>query len=139
MPTYCYKCKTPGCEEEFDRYLPLARYDEEQGCPGCLQPAEKVLTPVRVIGDYAPYNCPITGQRIDGRKAHLENLKRHGCRIIEPGEKEDVDRKKARTEKELDKNVERSVEQFIDALPVEKKNRLMAEAEAGVTLKAERK
>lgn len=39
-----------------------------------------------VSGDYQPYDCPITGRTIDGRKEHRENLARHGCRLLEKGE-----------------------------------------------------
>tara|TARA_R110000787_G_C13367192_1_gene440537 strand:+ start:883 stop:1206 length:324 start_codon:yes stop_codon:yes gene_type:complete len=42
----------------------------------------------KVIGDYAAYECPVTGSVIEGRRAHTENLKRTGCRLLEPGEKE---------------------------------------------------
>ncbi len=42
-----------------------------------------------IVGDYEAYECPITGKMIEGRAAHAENLKRHDCRILEPGEKED--------------------------------------------------
>ncbi|MBF0157489.1 MAG: hypothetical protein HQL57_09930 [Magnetococcales bacterium] len=50
------------------------------------------LTPVlapAVRSDYAPYDCPITGQVIEGRRAHRENLARHGCRLLEAGESRD--------------------------------------------------
>ena len=139
MPIYSYKCQTPGCEEEFDRVLPLARYKEEQDCPMCRQPAVKVLSPIRVVGDYAPYDCPVTGKRIEGRKAHRENLARTGCRILEPGETSAVTRNKIRREQELDQKLDYTVEKFIAELPADKKDRLMAEAEAGVTLQAERR
>lgn len=38
--------------------------------------------------DYKGYTCPITGRWVEGRAAHRENLKRHGCRVMEKGEKE---------------------------------------------------
>tara|TARA_R110000787_G_scaffold67557_2_gene151389 strand:- start:68 stop:391 length:324 start_codon:yes stop_codon:yes gene_type:complete len=41
-----------------------------------------------VTGDYAAYECPVTGSMIEGRRAHSENLKQTGCRLLEPGEKE---------------------------------------------------
>ena len=42
-----------------------------------------------IVSDYAPYECPVTGKTIEGRRAHEENLKATGCRILERGEKED--------------------------------------------------
>ena len=41
-----------------------------------------------IFGDYQAYECPVTGTMIEGRRAHTENLKRTGCRLLEPGEKE---------------------------------------------------
>jgi hypothetical protein len=42
-----------------------------------------------LLGDYSPYDCPVTGKIIEGRHAHEENLKRQGCRLLEPGESRD--------------------------------------------------
>jgi len=139
MPIYSYKCTTPGCEERFDRFLPLAQYQEEQNCPGCLQPAVKVLSPCRVIGDYPAYNCPITGKLIDGRKAHNENLRRNGCRLLEPGETREFQNGLKRKDQKFDADLDHTVEKFIDHLPAEKKDKLMAEAEAGLTLTIDRR
>ena len=43
----------------------------------------------RVASDYEAYECPVTGKEIDGRRAHNENLKATGCRVLETGEHED--------------------------------------------------
>jgi putative FmdB family regulatory protein len=138
MPTYAYKCKTPGCEDSFEKFLPLSRYDEEQECPSCMQPAVKQLLPFRVQADYAAYQCPVTGRSVDGRKAHAENLKRTGCRILETGEKEQVEKNKAAGDAQFERDLDHTVDKFIDQLPTDKKNRLVAEAEAGVTVNIER-
>ena len=62
-----------------------------------------------VQGDYAPYECPITGDIIDGKKAHAENLEKHGCRVHEKGEFEDVKRHgRQRYEAELDRAIDRA-------------------------------
>ncbi|MEC9266718.1 MAG: hypothetical protein VX464_11715 [Pseudomonadota bacterium] len=47
-----------------------------------------------IAGDYETYDCPITGQPIEGRAAHRENLKKHGCRLLEPGETREASRKR---------------------------------------------
>ena len=39
-----------------------------------------------VVSDYQTYDCPITGNPIEGRAAHKENLKRNNCRLLEKGE-----------------------------------------------------
>lgn len=40
----------------------------------------------QLAGDYQAYDCPITGKPVEGKAAHRENLKRHGCRLLEKGE-----------------------------------------------------
>ena len=62
-----------------------------------------------VQGDYAPYECPITGDIIDGKKAHAKNLEKHGCRVHEKGEFEDVKRHgRQRYEAELERAIDRA-------------------------------
>jgi putative FmdB family regulatory protein len=41
MPLYGYSCKT--CGRDFDRLLPLSRYNEEQICHQCGQIATKQM------------------------------------------------------------------------------------------------
>ena len=43
-----------------------------------------------IQGDYEPYECPITGNIIDGKREHAQNLEKHGCRVHEKGEFEEV-------------------------------------------------
>jgi len=64
-----------------------------------------------VAGDYQPYDCPITGKTIDGRREHKENLELHGCRIHEKGEFEDVKKNgKKRIEASMDAAIDKSVD-----------------------------
>lgn len=39
-----------------------------------------------VWNDIGSYACPITGREIGSRSTHRDNLRQHGCRVIEPGE-----------------------------------------------------
>jgi hypothetical protein len=39
-----------------------------------------------VWNDIRPYGCPITGREIGSRSTHRDNLRQHGCRVIEPDE-----------------------------------------------------
>jgi hypothetical protein len=48
------------------------------------------------MADYPGYHSPITGEWIEGRKAHREDLARHNCRLKEPGETEQGQRELAR-------------------------------------------
>ena len=48
------------------------------------------LAMAMISSDYKAYECPVTGNMIEGRRAHSENLKVTGCRLHEKGEFEDV-------------------------------------------------
>jgi len=69
-----------------------------------------------VTGDFAPYDCPITGKIIEGRAAHEENLKRHDCRILERGEKEDNARNGQRVIDEENKRRDAAIDGIVDAV-----------------------
>lgn len=49
-----------------------------------------------VAKDYEGYSCPVTGKWVEGRTAHRENLKRHGCRLLERGERERAEKTRER-------------------------------------------
>lgn len=136
MPLYDYRC--PSCEVVFERQVPLAAYLSPQHCDKCGDLAEKVLSPVRVVGDYPGYECPVTGRWVEGRKAHSENLKRTGCRVLEPGEKENAQSMRLREEREFERKLDATAEEFVEKLPAQAKQRLVAEMEAGITATVQR-
>lgn len=84
------------------------------------------------------YTCPVTGKYISSKHAHEDNLERHGCRVLESGEKESNLQRKAREEAEFDKAIEDTVEREFEALPSEKKERLANELTSGVDVAIER-
>lgn len=135
MPVYSYKC--PSCQKAFDRFLKLANYDEQQECD-CGTVVVKQLAAPAVRGDYAGYSCPVTGQWIEGRRAHEENLRRHGCRVLEPGETESARAAHARSEAEFDRQIEQTAEQLVAGLPSQKLEKLASEMQSGVTATVER-
>lgn len=135
MPVYAYKC--PSCQRTFDRFLKLANYDDPQICD-CGTVATKQLAAPAVRGDYAGYSCPVTGQWIEGRRAHEENLRRHGCRVLEPGETESARAAHARSEAEFDRQIEQTAEQLVAGLPPQKLEKLASEMQSGVTATVER-
>jgi putative FmdB family regulatory protein len=48
MPVYAFRCD--ACEYEFDRILPLSRYEDPQTCPECGEgPAARRFTPPNFI------------------------------------------------------------------------------------------
>jgi len=64
-----------------------------------------------VQGDYKSYECPITGDLIDGKREHAQNLEKHGCRVHEKGEFEDVKQHgRQRYEAELDRAIDKAAE-----------------------------
>lgn len=95
-------------------------YDRDRGCMVNKDTGEPSYTPKRlpdgfrgpqISGDYQPYTCPITGRWIEGKRAHEENLKRHGCRVLEKGEKDEFVKDKKRRERDLDREIEKTVAQ----------------------------
>lgn len=135
MPLYQYQCPDV---HKFERILPLVRYDEPQNCPTCGQPAQKLVAAPAVRGDYAPYQCPVTGKMIEGRRAHIENLARHNCRILEPGEKEEAMRRRRASEEALENSVAETAAKFVAELPSEKREKLASELSHGIDVSIER-
>lgn len=101
MPFFDYKCKECGYKVEI--------YFKVEGqvykCPYCDIPMTKLMPSPAVRGDYEPYNCPITGKLISGKKEHEENLKLHHCRVLEPGEARDAARVRAEADKALEDKI----------------------------------
>ena len=130
MPVYSYEC--PECLTRFDVFLRLKEYNKPQEC-SCGTTANRRIMAPAVRGDYAGYSCPVTGAWIEGRRAHEENLKKHGCRVLESGETQGVVKYHEREDMELEKAVDETAERFVASLPVEKKEKLASEMEAGLT------
>lgn len=128
MPIYEYKCMNG---HKFEKFLKMADSDEEQFCE-CGRPGHKQVTAARVVADYAGYECPITGDWIEGRAAHRENLAKHGCRVFEEGEREQAAQYAARQDAQMDAAVEATVDEFIGTLDGRAKDRLAAEMDAGL-------
>ena len=135
MPVYSYKCT---CGERFERFLRVAEYKEPQYCPACAEVAEKVLAAPAVLGDYAPYTCPITGKIIEGRAAHKQNLARHGCRVLEPGESRDVSKRQAAADEKFFEQVGETAAREVASWSSTKQEKLANELDAGLDVKFER-
>lgn len=83
MPVYSTKC--PSCARLATAYRKIADRDNLPQCVCGATPVRLIDSP-RIGLDYETYDCPITGEKISGKRAHEENLKRHDCRILEAGE-----------------------------------------------------
>lgn len=131
MPLYTYRCHS--C---FHATAAFRKVEDRYNAPPCDECSStdmhKILDAPAVRGDYAPYECPITGKWIEGRRAHEENLARHGCRVIESGEREEITRRKAREEETLLADVDRTVEAEIHSWEPRKREKLAAELEGGI-------
>ena len=137
MPKYDYVCAAGHLTE---RVTTIAAYQKQITCD-CGREALRCITeaPVGFVkGNLPAYACPITGNIIDGRKAHEENLARHGCRILETGERENVIKQKAREEAAFDAAVEATAEEFVAKLPTAKLEQLGRELESGADVVVER-
>lgn len=129
MPLYDYRC--PHCGTAYEVFKPLAQLDRVESCITCETAMERQLSAPRVVPDYAPYTCPITGKMIAGRVAHRENLAAHGCRLYEPGEKEAAQRFRQKGEDALTKDIDATVEAEIHAMPTVKREQLAADLQHG--------
>lgn len=107
MPIYEYRCAP--CGKQFTAYKKLADYREPQSC-SCGATAEKIISKPMVAVDYPAYQSPASGRWIDGKKAHHEELKRTGCRIFEPGERKDAERRKQAAEQAENTFIDNSVD-----------------------------
>lgn len=136
MPTYAYKC--PTCRSRRDVFKSIANLNREEPCETCQTPMERQLSAPRIVADYAGYNCPITGKWVEGRRAHEENLKRHGCRVLEAGETEQVSRNRKAEDEALDRAVEATAEQFVETLSSDKREALGVALESGLDVSIER-
>lgn len=130
MPIYEYKCT---CGKRFTRYLPLSDYRKPQSC-SCGQVAEKCLSAPAVRADYPGYQCPVTGDWIEGRRAHEENLKKHNCRVLEPGETEAFKRRRVSEDTALEDKIADSAAEFVETLPTAKREQLGRELEHGADI-----
>lgn len=137
MPMYDYKCAT--CHARREVMLKLADINSPVYCQKCGQPMNRQLSAPYVMGDYEPYESPVVpGKIIHGRRQHEEHLRETGCRILEPGESQAHMKKLQQDEEKLDKALDETADELIAKMPTDKRDRLAAEMEAGVTAVVER-
>lgn len=131
MPFYTYRCLECGYKDFVLRKID----DRDKDRPRCPAHGEmsRIIEAPRIAPDYPGYTCPITGTWIEGRRAHEENLARHGCRVLEPGESNEVDKRRKAADEALDKSIEATVEQTIHEMPVRKREQLAAELQSGIS------
>lgn len=135
MPLYEYAC---ACGTKFDRILPLADYAVPQSCPVCNAVAVKQLSAPMVRGDLPGYQCPITGDWVEGRRAHEKNLAKHGCRVLESGEVEQAKRASAHADESLSERIAETAVSVVENMPAAKREQLGRELSNGADITVER-
>jgi putative FmdB family regulatory protein len=130
MPIYDFICH--DCARIQPVFRKIHERNRAEPCGICLTEMQRMIAAPRVQADYPGYSCPITGKWVEGRKAHAENLKRHGCRVYEPGETEAAKRASAAADAAFDATIENTVEEFVETLPTAKREKLIAEVENGL-------
>lgn len=74
------------------------------------------------------YACPVTGRPIRSKRAHEENLRIHGCHVLEKGEMDDAMRNRAAIDAALESKLDSTVEEVVATLPPDKLKQLETEA-----------
>lgn len=98
-------------------------------CSRCGTPALEGAPPAKRYHQLdVDYDCPITGRPIRSKRAHLENLSRHGCHVLEPGELEDAKRHREAADREIEAKLEQTAEELVASLPEDKRKALETEA-----------
>ena len=92
-----------------------------------------------VRGDFAGYSCPITGKWIEGRRAHEENLARHGCRVLESGETEQAKRNAAAADDAFAERIAETAVSIVEQMPSAKREQLGREIQSGLDVAVERR
>lgn len=132
MPLYDTECRNCGVKDT--RMIALVNLDTPIICNTCNGLMDRLISAPMVRGDIEAYTCPITGKVVSGRKAHEDNLKRHGCRVLETGESEAAQKYRAKVDAQMDKSIESTVEQFVEKLPTHKKEQLAKEVLGGADI-----
>lgn len=85
-----------------------------------------------VMGDLPGYESPITGEWIEGRAARARDLKRHGCRPYEDGERQDYQKRCMDDEAKLSAGVSTTVRKhFYETLNARGRERLIEDMRRG--------
>ena len=129
MPLYEYACE---CGAKLTEYKPLREASVPVTCT-CGQVMGKVFSAPQIfVAAEVSYECPITGIPITSKRAHEENLAKHGCRVYETGEREEVTRRREREDAKLEETISETALDFVESLPSEAREQLGRELESGL-------
>ena len=129
MPIYAHRCSL--CGYRRDVFARVADRETPQECQ-CGATMDRVITAAHVAPDYAGYSCPRTGQWIEGRRAHAENLARTGCRLLESGETAQYSKRREAEDDAFFESIAESAAKTVANMPPEKQEKLANELSHGV-------
>lgn len=109
MPLYTFKCV---CGQRDLRFAKIAQRDDPQSC-SCGQPMQRIIEAPFVRPEIPAYQSPIDGRWIDSRAQRQEDLKRNNCVEVEPGMKEDCERRRKADENSFFATVDASVDKTV--------------------------
>lgn len=132
MPLHDYECRS--CLHTEERFVKLQDLNLSQFCPHCFSAMQRLMPAPRIQCDYSGYQCPITGKWIDGKKAHKENLAKHGCRVLEAGEHEANRRRREAENAAVEDRIAETAARTIASWPQEKQAKLRQEMERGLDI-----
>ena len=110
MPTYEYKCKT--CNVTFTEFKRMSEY-KTPAIHSCGVEGIRIISRPMIAVDYPGYESPATGKWIEGKKAHEAELKATGCRLLEPGEKKDLEKRQLDNEIKFDNMLDNALGQVL--------------------------
>ena len=132
MPLYTYRC--PTCGTQQDLFAKIVERNKLTLCPACADTMERLVQAPAVRGDYEGYSCPVTGTWVEGRRAHQENLAKHGCRVYEAGETKEAQRRKVAEDEAFFERVADTAAATVMSMPVEKREQLAKELDSGASI-----
>lgn len=129
-PIYTFECAN---NHRFEKYAPMERYLDPQTCD-CGLPGKKIITaPMIFVAPNVHYDSPIDGRPITSMAARREDLARSNCVPYDPDQKQDYHRRIERSEQELEKAVDETVDRELFNMPARKREKLEAELSGGFT------
>src|SRR5687767_9911462 len=117
MPLHDFRCRCCGHVEE--RLVKVEDLDKQlhvdldkHGEWGAPMDHVWRRAPMGFVQGDICYDSPVDGRPITTKQARIEDLRRNGCVEYDPGMKQDVLRRKAKEEADLDRSIDASVDQF---------------------------
>lgn len=128
MPLYDLTCNNG---HKFERFIKLSEIDTVQTCE-CGAEAHRIISPVMFSIDatnFPAYQSPTSGKWITSKSQRREDMKASDCVDYEPSMKDEMLKRHAREDAELDKKVDEHVEKTIYEMPIAKREQLANEIE----------